>query len=95
MGSHDQRKLTRSELPPQVGRPGGRSRTGQQADRHRLAGQEGLHRREVLLGQGLGRSHQRPLVAVLDGPKQRVERYHGLARPHLAHQQPLHGSADR
>ena len=38
-----------------------------------------LDRREVLLGERLGRCHQRALVAVLDRPQQRVQRDHGLA----------------
>ncbi len=44
----------------------------------------------MLLGERLGRRHQRALIAVLDRAQQRVQRDDGLARPDLAHQQPLH-----
>src|SRR5947207_5399566 len=43
-----------------------------------------------LLGEGLGRSHQRGLAAVLDRAQHGMERHHGLARAHLAHEKPLH-----
>ena len=49
-----------------------------------------LDRREVLVGQRLGRRHQRGLAAVLDGAQHRVQRDDGLAGADLAHQQPLH-----
>ncbi len=44
----------------------------------------------MLLGQGLGRRHQRPLMTVLDGAEQRVQGNHRLARADLTHEQPLH-----
>ena len=44
----------------------------------------------MLLGQGLGRRHQRRLVAGFERPQHRVDGDHGLARADLAHQQPLH-----
>ena len=47
----------------------------------------------MLLGERLGRSHQRPLMAVLDRAQHRVERDHRLAAAHLPHQQPLHRRA--
>ena len=52
-----------------------------------------LQRREVLLGERLGGRHQRRLRAVLDRAQHRVQRDHGLAGAHLAHQQPLHRAA--
>ena len=47
----------------------------------------------MLLGQRLGRRHQRRLVAGLERAQHRVDGDHGLARAHLAHQQPLHRPA--
>ncbi len=47
-------------------------------------------REEVLLGERLGRGHQRALAAVLDGAQQRIERDDRLARADVALQQPLH-----
>jgi hypothetical protein len=52
---------------------------------------ERLDGREVLLGQRLGRRHQRRLHAVLDRAQHRVQRDDGLARADLPHEQPLHG----
>ena len=49
----------------------------------------------VLLGERLRGRHQRRLRAVLHGAQHRGERHHGLARPHLAHQQPLHRALPR
>ena len=49
-----------------------------------------LEREEVLLGEGLGRRHQRALLARLDRPEKRVERNDGLARADFALKQPLH-----
>ena len=49
----------------------------------------------VLLGQGLGGRHQRPLGAVLHRAQHRRHGHDGLAGPHLAHQQPLHGALAR
>ena len=88
----NQRQLSRRELAPKVGSAGCRCGSGQQADGDELARQERLHGREVLLGQRLGRGHQRTLVAALDRAQERVEGNHRLAGPHLPHQQPLHRS---
>ncbi len=48
------------------------------------------HRELVLLGQHLGRRHERALVPALHRHEQRAERDDGLARTHLALQQPVH-----
>ena len=45
---------------------------------------------EVLLGERLGRRHQRALASVLDRAQQRVQRDDGLAGADVALQQPLH-----
>ena len=45
----------------------------------------------VLLGQHLGRHHQRSLMPALDRPQQRRQRHHRLARPDVALQQAVHG----
>ena len=68
---------------------------GQQRGRHRLGAEQPLDRREVLLGERLGRRHQRRLAAVLDGAQHRVQRDHRLAAADLPHQQPLHRRAAR
>ncbi len=47
-------------------------------------------REEVLLGERLGRRHERALPAVLDRAEERVERDDGLARADVALQKPLH-----
>ncbi len=90
VGAHDQRQLAARELAQQVRPPAARRRAGQQPGRHGLARHQRLDRGEVLVGERLGRRHQRALVAVLDRAQQRVQRHHGLARADLAHQQPLH-----
>ena len=51
---------------------------------------ERLEGQEVLLGERLGRRHQRALPARLHRPQQRVERDHGLAGADVALQEPLH-----
>ena len=86
----DQLQLAAAELADHVGAPRGGRRAGQQRGRHGLARHQRLDRREVLLGQHLGRRHQRRLVAVLDGAQHRCQRDDRLARADLAHQQPLH-----
>ena len=53
-------------------------------------GMQRLQRREVLLGERLGRRHEHRLHVVLDGAQDRVQRDDGLARADLAHQQALH-----
>ena len=47
--------------------------------------------REVLLGQHLGRHHQRALVPALHRRQQGGQRDHGLARPDVALEQAVHG----
>ena len=49
-----------------------------------------LDREEVLLGERLGRRHQRALVAALDRAQERVERDDRLAGADVALEQPLH-----
>jgi len=44
----------------------------------------------VLLCESLGGCHHRRLTAVESGAQHRIESNDGLARTHLAHQQPLH-----
>ena len=80
-----------------AGRRGGRRRVEpvSSAACTQLARHQRLQRGEVLLGERLGRRHQRRLRAVLDRAQHRVERDDGLARADLAHQQPLHRPAGR
>ncbi len=47
-------------------------------------------RRVVLLGQQLGRRHQRRLVVVLDRQQHREQRHDRLAGADIAHEQPVH-----
>ena len=95
VGADQQLELAARELPEQVGAAAGGGRSGQQRGLQQLAGHQRLQRGEVLLGQRLGRRHQRRLGALLDGPQHRVERDDGLAGADLAHQQPLHRAAGR
>ena len=67
-----------------------RHRAGQQPDANADLPAELLDRQEVLLGQRLGRSHQRAAVAALYGAQQRVERNNRLPRADVSLQQTLH-----
>ena len=49
----------------------------------------------MLLGEHLGRRHERALVATLHGSEQRGEGDDGLARPDLTLEQPVHGRGRR
>jgi hypothetical protein len=88
-------QLTRRELAEQIGAARPRRGARQQRRLDQSARHQRLQRREVLLGERLGRRHQRRLGARLDRPQHRVERDDGLARADLAHQQPLHRPAGR
>ena len=46
---------------------------------------------EVLLGQHLGRHHERPLVPAADGGQERGHGHHRLARADVALQETVHG----
>ena len=65
-------------------------RAREQRDAHAELRADALDREEVLLGEHLGRRHQRALPAGLDGAQQRRERDDGLAGADVALQQPLH-----
>ena len=62
-----------------------------QRDADSEVGADRLQGEEVLLGKGLGRSHERALLAALDGAQERVEGDDRLPRPDVALQEPLHG----
>ena len=62
----------------------------QEGDADAELGAEPLDREEVLLGERLGRRHQRALTAAFDGAEQRVERDRRLARADVPLEQPLH-----
>ena len=87
---HDERQLAGRQLVQRVGAPRGRRRAGQQRRAHGLARHQRLQRREVLLGERLGRRHEDRLHVVLDGAQHRVQRDDGLARADLPHEQALH-----
>ena len=65
-------------------------RAGQQAAGDPELAAQLLDGQEVLLGERLGRGHQRALVAALDPTQERVQRDGRLPRPHVALEQPLH-----
>jgi hypothetical protein len=44
----------------------------------------------MLLRQELRRGHQHRLVVILDGEQHGEQRDHGLAGPHVPHEQPVH-----
>ena len=90
MRADDERQLAGGELRQRVGAPLRRRGSRQQRDAHDLAGHQRLQRREVLLGEDLGRRHEDGLHVVLDRAQDRVQRDDGLARADLPHQQPLH-----
>ena len=81
-----------SEDRTPVGR-GGRSR--EQCRAHAGALEHRPDRERVLLGQQLGRGHQRALLRARDGHQHRVERDHGFARAHVALDQPVGGRGRR
>ena len=62
----------------------------QQRHPHAELRADSLDGEEVLLGEHLGRRHQRALPSRLDGPQQRRERDDGLAGADVALEQPLH-----
>src|SRR5918994_2240513 len=69
----------------------GRKRTRQEeaADAERAA--DLVDREEVLLGERLGRRHQRTLMTPLDCSQEHVERHDRLAGPDVALEEALHG----
>ena len=79
-----------ASLPSRSARRPRRRRAGEQRGLHQLAGHQRLQRGEVLLGERLGRRHQRGLGARLDRAQHRVDGHHGLAGADLAHEQALH-----
>jgi hypothetical protein len=65
-------------------------RAGEERNGHPEVGAQRLDREEVLLGQRLGRRHQRSAEARFHGSEQSVERDDGLAGADVALEQPLH-----
>ncbi len=90
VGPDQQLQLAAGELAEQVGAAARRGRAGEQRGLHQLAGHQRLQRGEVLLGERLGRRHQRRLRAGLDRAQHGVDGHHGLAGADLAHEQALH-----
>ena len=81
---------TRIDAPAAASRAPLADRAGQQAAGDAELAAELLDGEEVLLGERLGRRHQRALVAALDRAQQRVQRDHRLPRADVALEQPLH-----
>ncbi len=90
VGADDQPELARLEDRQRAAPVRGRGRAGQQRRRQRHPAEQPLERREVLVGERLGRRHQRRLLPRLERSQHRVEGDHRLAGADLAHQQPLH-----
>ena len=67
-----------------------RRRAGQQRDPEPRRLEQPADVDEVLLGQDLGRRHERDLEAVLHRDERRHQRDDGLARADVALQQPVH-----
>ena len=88
--AHQQSQLAASQLAQSVLTSPRRRRAGQQRGGHLLAADQPLQSREVLLGQRLGRRHQRGLHPVLNRSEHRIQGHHRLPAAHLPHQQPLH-----
>ena len=80
-------RRARGDLGPHLH---GAGRAGEQDAAHAERSAQRLEREEVLLGERLGRRHQRALPPDLDRPQQRVERDDRLARADVTLQQPLH-----
>jgi hypothetical protein len=94
----DQRVGADRDLRLSAGDPRSRGRVllrGQgareQHERDVELGADPLDRQEVLLGERLGRRHQRALPAGLDRTQQRVERHDRLPGADVALEQPRHG----
>ncbi len=79
--------LAREELDPHV--PAGHAPGALEVAQQRP------HRGEVLLGQHLGRHHQRALMPALRGGQQRGHRHHGLARADVTLEQAVHREGAR
>ena len=79
--------LAREELDPHVA-------AGHAAGTLEVA-QQRPHRGEVLLGQHLGRHHQRALMPALHGRQQRGHGHHRLARADVALEQAVHREGAR
>ena len=94
---------TRSQLGDDPGPLLGRYPVGEEPDRDRPGaaearrvghlqplGEQAADAQEVLVGQHLGRGHERALVTALDRRQHRPHRDHGLARADVALQEPVH-----
>ncbi len=96
VGADHEAELAAGQAPEGLApaRRGGRPGEQRERDPDTLdRGQQLIEGRRVLLGQGLGRRHQRRLVAGLERAQHRVQGDHRLARADVAHQQPLHRPA--
>ncbi len=87
---HDEPRLSRAQ--PGAHRPffGRRLATEQQLGSQPERRQQLLQRRRVLLGQELGRRHERGLKLVLDGKQHREEGDHRLPGADVAHEEAVH-----
>ena len=75
----DQRQLAAGQPAERVAPRTGAGRPGQERERDGRAREQAVERLRVLLGQRLGRRHQRGLVAALDRAQHRVDGDDGLA----------------
>ena len=72
VGADDEAELAAGELAEDVGAAARGRRAREQRRGHGLARHQRLERGEVLLGERLGRRHQRGLTPVLDGAQHRL-----------------------
>ncbi len=73
----------------------GREAAHQQLGRHTQRREQPREGARVLLGQHLGRRHERGLEVVLGGQQHREQRHHRLAAAHVALEQPMHAHRRR
>ena len=90
MRPDDQRDRARGDFGELVAPRRGRGRSGQQRDPKPRLLQEPGDVAEVLLGEDLGRRHERDLQTVLHRDERRQQRHDRLAGPDVALQQPVH-----
>ena len=93
VGADDEAELAGLEPAERVAARRRLRGAGEERERDVGRGEEAVERVRVLLGERLGRRHERGLVARLDRAEHRVDGNDRLAGAHLAHQEALHRAA--
>ena len=88
--SDDERRVARCDQLAHRSTLARTQRAREQRDPHAERRAELVDREEVLLGERLGRSHERPLPSGFDRAQERMEGHDRLPRAHLALQEALH-----